>query len=77
MFLRLNILADKEKLIQRSSKKAGKSVNAFINEAIDEKLGLTKNTEQLIREMAGYLSHEEAEGLRVAANQINEINMRD
>lgn len=77
MLLRLNISAYKERLIQQASKKADKSITAFVNEAIDEKLGLTKNREQLIREMAGYLSHEEAENLRKTVNHFNEINEGD
>jgi hypothetical protein len=77
MLLRLKISAYKERLIQQASEKVSKSITSFINEAIDEKLGLAKNREQLIREIAGYLPHEEAEELRVAANQVNEINMGD
>jgi uncharacterized protein (DUF1778 family) len=77
MFFSLRISAYKEKLIQSAVKKSGKSITDFINEAIDEKLGLGKNREQLIREMAGYLSHEEAEELREAINQFNEINEGD
>jgi uncharacterized protein (DUF1778 family) len=77
MPLRLKISAGKEKLIQQTSEKSGKSITTFIMEATDEKLGLTKSREQLIREMAGYLSHEEAGELREALNQFNEINKGD
>ncbi len=43
---------------------AGKTKSAFIVETIDEKLGLVKNREKTIRQLAGWLTHEEAEELR-------------
>ena len=49
MSLSLRIPPDKEELIQKASRKAGKTKSAFIIEAIDEKLGLAKSKEQLIR----------------------------
>ena len=77
MPLSLRIPPDKEKLIQKVSGKAGKTKSAFIIEAIDEKLGLSKNREQIIRESAGWMSHEEAEELREAVSHFNEINEGD
>lgn len=77
MPLSLRISPEKEKMIQQASEKAGKSKTAFIIEAIDEKLGLIRDREHLIREMAGYLSHDEAEKLREATNHFNEINEGD
>jgi hypothetical protein len=74
MLFRLKISDEKEKLIQQASEKTGMSITAFIMEAIDEKLGFAKNREKLIRELAGYLSHEEAEDLRKTVNHFNEIN---
>lgn len=75
MPLSLRIPPDKEEIIKRASKKAGKTKSAFIIEAIDEKLGISKNREQTIRQLSGWLTHEEAEDLRkslVVFNQINE-----
>ena len=42
-----------EVLIRKATAKAGKSKTSFIVEAVDEKLGLHKSREKLIREMAG------------------------
>ena len=58
MPLSLRIPSDKEQIIRKASAKAGKSKTSFIMEAVDEKLGLHKSREQLIREMAGWLNHE-------------------
>ena len=44
---------------------------------MDEKLGLHKSREQLIREMAGWLNHEEAEELRRAVKVFDRINKED
>ena len=35
----------------------------FILEAVDEKMGLVKGREQIVRELSGWLSHEEAIGI--------------
>ena len=77
MPLSLRISPDKEELIQKASGKSGKTKTAFIMEAIDEKLGLSKNREQLIRELAGWMSHKEAEELREMVSHFNEINEDD
>lgn len=77
MPLSLRIPTDKEKLIRKASEKTGKTKSAFIVEAIDEKLGLTKNREQLIRELAGWMTHEEAEELRKATSCFSQINEDD
>ncbi len=44
-------------VIKKTALKAGKTKSAFILEAVDEKLGLVKNREKTIRELAGWLSH--------------------
>ena len=64
MPISLRIPSEKEKIINRAASKAGKTKTAYILEALYEKLGLTKQREQIIREMSGWLSHEEAEELR-------------
>ncbi len=77
MPLSLRIPPEKEKMIIAASKKAGKSKSAFIVEAIDEKLGLAKNREQTIRQLAGWLTHEEAKELRTSLEVFNQINEGD
>jgi uncharacterized protein (DUF1778 family) len=64
MPLNLRIPPEKEELIETAARKEGKTKSAFILEAIDEKLGRIRTREQMIRDMAGWLSHEEAEELR-------------
>jgi predicted DNA-binding protein len=67
----------KEEMIKKAAKKAGKTKSAYILEAVDEKLGLVKNREQMIREFAGWLSHDEAEELRKATEVFNQVNEGD
>ena len=64
MPLSLRIPSEKEKLIQKAAAKTGKTKTAYILQAVDEKLGVVKDRGQLVRELAGWLSHEEAEELR-------------
>jgi uncharacterized protein (DUF1778 family) len=73
----LRIPPDKEKMINTASKKAGKTKSAFIIEAIDEKLGISKNREQTIRKLAGWLSREEADDFRKSLDEFNQINEGD
>jgi len=77
MPLSLRIPSEKEKMIKKASQKAGKTKSAFIVEAIDEKLGILKNREQTIRQLAGWMSHEEAEELRKCVGVFNQINEGD
>ena len=53
MPLSLRIPPEKEKLTKMASKRAGKTKSAFIVEAIHEELGLVKNREKTIRQLAG------------------------
>ncbi len=73
----LRVAREKEELIRKAAAKAGMSKTAFILEAIDEKLGIVKDREQTIREIAGWLSHEEAEELRKATSVFEEIHEGD
>jgi len=77
MPLSLRIPPQKEEMIKRASIKAGKTKSAFIVEAIDEKLGIVKNREKTIRQLAGWLTHEEAEELRTSLNVFDQINEGD
>ena len=77
MPLSLRMPPQKEEMIKKAAKRAGKSKSAYILEAVDEKLGLVKNREQMIREFAGWLSHDEAEELRKATEVFNQVNAGD
>ena len=77
MPISLRIPPEKEKMIQKFAKKAGMTKTAVILTAVDEKLGLTKNREQTIRKLAGWLSHEEANELREAIDVFSQIQEGD
>ena len=46
-------------------------------EAVDEKLGLHKSREQVVRETAGWLTHEEAENLRKSVKVFHQVHKED
>ncbi|MBA4394058.1 MAG: hypothetical protein C0407_10940 [Desulfobacca sp.] len=77
MPLSLRIPSEKEELIRKAAIKAGKKKTSFIMEAVDEKLGLLKSREQIVRETAGWLTHEEAENLRQAVKVFHQVNEED
>lgn len=77
MPLSLRIPSDKERMIKRAASRAGKTKTAFILEAVDEKLGLTKTREEMIREMSGWLSRKEAEQLRKAVGVFGKVDEED
>ena len=59
--------------IARAAKKAGKTKTAFIMEAVNTKLGLIENREQVIRNSAGWLSPAEASDLRRTVEVFEEM----
>ena len=77
MPLSLRIPPKKEAMIKRAAITQGKTKSAYILEAVDEKLGILKNREKVIREFAGWLSHAEAENLRKATDVFGKINKGD
>ena len=77
MAVSLRIPQEKVALIRKAAAKAGLSNTAYILQAIDEKLGIVKNRERTIRDMEGWLSHEEAEQLRQATRVFEGINEGD
>ena len=77
MPISLRIPPEKDKMIQKAAKKSGTTKTAIILEAVDEKLGLTKTREQLIRELAGWLTHQEADELRQTGEVFSQINEGD
>jgi predicted DNA-binding protein len=77
MPISLRIPPEKEKKIQKFAKKAGTTKTAVILNAVDEKLGLTKSREQTIRELAGWLTPEEADELRKSVDVFSQIHEGD
>ena len=77
MPLSLRIPQRKEERIKEAAKRAGKTKSAYIIEAVDEKLGLVKNREKTIRELAGWLSQDEAEELRQLTQVFSQVNEGD
>ena len=77
MPISLRIPPEKEKKIEKFAKKAGMTKTAVILSAVDEKLGLSKSREHTIRELAGWLYHEEAGELREAIDVFSQIHEGD
>ena len=77
MPLSLRLPPKKEEMIKKAAMKAGKTKSAYILEAVDEKLGLVKNRKNVIRDLAGWLSPEDAQELRQAIGVFNKINEGD
>ncbi|MCU0573696.1 MAG: DUF1778 domain-containing protein [Syntrophobacteraceae bacterium] len=73
----LRIPPEKDEMIRKAAARAGKSKSAFILEAIDEKLGLIKNRGQLVRELAGWMTHAEADELKRSLKVFEEIHEGD
>jgi len=66
-----------EKRITKMAEKTGKTKTAIILEAVSEKLGTCKNKKQLIRELSGWMSHDEAEKPRTHTQNFDQINVGD
>jgi hypothetical protein len=62
---------------QKSGSQKGKSKSSYILEAVEGKLGLIKEREKIVRELAGWISHEEAEELRKSIEIFDQVNERD
>lgn len=73
----LRVPPEKEEMIRKAAAKAGMSKTAFIMEAVDEKLGIIKDRGQTVRELAGWMSHEDAEELRRSLEVFEEVNEGD
>jgi len=73
----LRIPSEKDEILKKEATKSRKTKTAYILEAVDEKLGLVKNREQVVRELAGWLSHEEAQELRKAVETFNKVEEGD
>jgi uncharacterized protein (DUF1778 family) len=77
MPLSLRIPPETEEMIEKAAARAGKTKSAYILDAVKEKLGLIEKREQIIRELAGWLSHEEAEELRKSFEVFNKVHEGD
>jgi len=77
MPLSLRIPSEKDEMIKKAAAKSKKTKTTFILEAVDEKIGLVKGREQIVRELSGWLSHKEAEELRKAVEIFNKVEAED
>ncbi len=77
MPLSLRIPLGKDEMIKKAATKSKKTKTAFILEAVDEKMGLVKGREQIVRELSGWLSHEETQELRKAVEIFDKVDEED
>lgn len=77
MPISLRITPEKEQTISEEALKAGKTKTGYILDAVDEKIGIGQNREQLIRSFAGWLSHEEADKLRQSLDVFETVDDED
>ena len=77
MPISLRIHPEKAEMIKKAAMKTGMTKTAYILEAVDEKLGIVKNREQTIRELAGWISHKEAKELRQSLEIFNRVDEGD
>jgi uncharacterized protein (DUF1778 family) len=77
MPLSLRIHPGKEEKIRKAAARLKKTKTSYVLEASDEKSGLQKPRAVMIREMAGWLSHEEAEEIRKAVSVFQAIHEGD
>lgn len=77
MPISLRIPPAKEMAIRKAASKEGKTKTAYILEAIDEKMGTSKSREQTIRDLSGWLSHQEAKELRAHLAFFSKVNEED
>ncbi len=73
----LRIPSEKDEMLKKAAAKSKKTKTAYILDAVDEKLGLVKSREQVVRELAGWLSHEEAKELRKAVEPFGKVEEGD
>ena len=73
----LRIPSGKDELLRKAAAKSRKTKTAYILEAVDEKLGFIKDREKVVRELAGWLSHQEAQELRKAVERFNKVDEED
>lgn len=77
MPMSLRIPHEKEEILKKKAIESGKSKSALVIEALDEKLGIIKSRQHLIRELSGFLSPEDADELRKNTEVFSHINNGD
>ena len=77
MPLSLRISPEKNEMIRKAAAKKGKTKSSYILEAVEEKLGLIRGREKIVRELAGWMSHEEVEELRKSIEIFDQVNEGD
>ena len=77
MPISLRLPENEEKLIKRMAEKSGRTKTAVILEAISEKLGTRISRKQLIRNLSGWMSHDEAAELRVHLQHFDQVSEGD
>ena len=75
--LSLGIPSEKDEMLRKAAAKSRKTKTAYILEAVDEKLGLVRNREKVVGELAGCFPHEEAQELRKAVGCFNREDKDD
>jgi predicted DNA-binding protein len=73
----LRIPKEKEERIKKAAARAGQTKTAYILEALDEKLGIIEDREIAVRELSGWLSHDEAQELRRTLEVFNRVGEED
>ena len=73
MPISLRLPENEEKMIQRIAERTGRTKTAIILEAISEKLGTRINRKQLIKNISGWMSHDEANQLRNHLQHFDQI----
>ncbi len=77
MAMSIRIPREKEKMIEEYARKRGMTKTSVILEAVDEKLGISGKSEDRLRNLAGWMSRKEAEQLREALAETEQIHPGD
>jgi uncharacterized protein (DUF1778 family) len=77
MPISLRLPENEEKMIKMIAEKTGRTKTAVILEAVAEKLGTHINRKQLIRELSGWMSNDEAQQLRNDLEHFNQVHEGD
>jgi hypothetical protein len=77
MPISLRLPENEEKLIKRIAERTGRTKTAVILEAVSEKLGTRINRKQLIRNISGWMSHDEATQLRKHLQHFDQVTDGD
>jgi predicted transcriptional regulator len=77
MPISLRLPENEEKLIKRMAEKTGRTKTAVILEAISEKLGVHVSRKQLIKDLSGWMSHDDAAQLRIHLQHCDQVSEGD